>query len=256
MSTDLDLFFSENPKLFPQQLFYIQSPYFKYLQPIYNYLGEAGLTDFINPGILIMYGVTLLFVILGLFTRPMAILSLILQLFIYKSFAKLNYGFDNFMTMSLFYCVLFPIGKSYSLDTVLFKINEKIDFNYRRILQIHLMIAYFFSGIAKATDLGWWNGKSIWKAIASVDNEFYSTPSIILVLLGISTVLLEFLYPFLVWFKPTRKYTLFAIVSMHIGIAITMDLFAFSAIMIIWNLSAFGEINLNTKTKTKNEVAL
>lgn len=247
IAADLDLFFGSNPKLAPKELFYLQSSYFDYLHPVYEYLETTGFVEYVTPEILIAYVIVLIFLLLGLFTRPMALLALILQLFIYKSFTSLNYGYDNFMTMSLFYCFLFPVGKSHSLDNLLLKKERKINFNYKAILQLHLTIAYFFSGLAKALAKGWWNGESVWTAIASVDNNFYSIPAIILVFLGISTVLLELLHPILVWFKRTRKYTLIAIISMHIGIAITMDLFAFSAIMIVWNLSAFGNMTLKTK---------
>jgi cytochrome c biogenesis protein CcdA len=100
-------------------------------------------------------------------------------------------------------------------------------------------------------DIGWWNGSSVWSAIATVDNKYYSIPSAILMIVGISTVLIEFLYPFLIIFSATRKYALIAIIIMHTGIAIVMGLHTFSAIMIMWNLAAFG--NLAIKNKITNE---
>ncbi len=120
--------------------------------------------------------------------------------------------------------------------------------NYRRIIQIHLAIAYFFSGIAKGLDIGWWNGNSVWKAIASVDNSYYSFYPLILTIVGIGTVLLEFSYPFLVYNKKTRKYVIAGVILMHASIAVMMQLYAFSALMIVWNVAAYGNITMINKT--------
>ncbi len=190
----------------------------------------------------------ILFLLLGLFTRYAVIVALILQLIIYRSFSVFNYGYDYFLTMSLFYCFMFPVGKYYSIDLKLFKCNNLLQFNYQRVLQIHLSIAYFFSGIAKGLDLGWWNGDSMWSSIASVDNSFHSIPSFFLITGGITTVFIEFSYPLLVLKNTTRKYAVTAMIIMHTAIAIMMDLYAFSAIIIVWNIAAFSKITAKNKT--------
>ena len=249
---DITLFFSSSSTLIPQELMYLQSSYFKYLQPVYQFLDTYNLLSYFIAGATVAYVLSLFLLLIGFCTRYSAIVALFLQLFIYKSFANFNYGYDYFMTMSLFYCVLFPVGKYFSIDRRFFKLwrGESMNINYQRILQIHLCIAYFFSGIAKGLDAGWWNGNSMWKALASIDNSYYAIPSIILIVVGIGTVLLEFLYPFFMIYRKTRFYALIAIILMHLGIAIMMDLFAFSALMITWNIAAFG--NLHSVKKSAN----
>lgn len=242
LATDLPLFFSSSGTLIPQELLYLQTGYFKYLHPFYDFLEENGFTESFYKISVFIYLTALLFLLIGLFTRYAAGIALIFQLIIFRSFAPFNYGFDYFLTMSLFYCLIFPVGYYFSIDKMIFKRFLRTDFNYRRVLQIHLTIAYFFSGIAKGLDVGWWNGNSVWKALASTDNTFYSIPPVILLIVGVGTVLLEFSYPILAFWKITRKYTLFAIILMHTSIAIMMDLYAFSTIMIVWNIAAFGNI--------------
>lgn len=241
---DLSFFFSPSGTIIPQELMYLQSSYFKYLQPFYNFLESSGLFTSFFTAVTIAYILFLFLLLIGFWTRYVAILTLLLQLLIYKSFANFNYGYNYFMTMSLFYCVLFPVAKFFSADRIFFKFwkCKSMNINYQRILQIHLGIAYFFSGIAKALDPGWWNGNSMWKALASIDNSYYAIPETILIAVGIGTVLLEFFYPLLMFYRKTRFYTLIAIIFMHSGIAIMMDLYAFSALMITWNIAAFGNL--------------
>lgn len=254
LSVDLSLFFSPSDTLIPQELMYLESSYFRYLHPLYNFLEKNNLTIIFYKVVVPIYIFALLFLLLGIFTRYSAAIALILQLIIFRSFSPFNDGYDHFLTMSLFYCFVFPVGKYFSIDNIIFKTSEEVNFNYRRVLQFHLAIAYFFSGIAKALAKGWWNGDSMWKALASVDNSFYMFPPILLTITGITTVLLEFLFPFLVYKKITRKYAITLIILMHIGIAMMMKLYAFSAIMIVWNLAAFGNITIIDKTSDVEKV--
>lgn len=246
--TDLPSFFSESGTLIPQELMYLESGDFRYLHPFYSFLETNELTSLFYKISVPLYIIALLFLLFGMLTRYAAGIALILQLVIFRSFSPFNYGYDFFLTMSLFYCLVFPVGKFFSMDAKIFKHSQEVNFNYRRVLQLHLAIAYFFSGIAKGLDIGWWNGNSVWKAIASVDNTFYSFSPLLLAIVGVGTVLLEFSYPFLVYKKSTRKYTIAAIILMHTSIAVMMGLYAFSAIMIVWNVAAFSNMVIIKKT--------
>lgn len=244
---DLSLLFSSSDTIIPQELIYVQSGYFRYLHPIYEFVKAYGFSKIFYTTTIVVYIVALLCLLIGVVTRYAAGVALVLQLIIFRSFTPFNYGYDYFLTMSLFYCLIFPVGYYFSIDKKLFKDLVKTDFNYRRVLQIHLAMVYFFSGIAKGLDPGWWNGNSVWKALASADNNYYAFPSEILIIIGVGTVLLEFSYLFLIFKKITRKYVITAVILMHIGIAIMMGLYAFSAMMIVWNVAAFG--NLASKEK-------
>lgn len=252
LTGDLRILFSPSDTIIPQELMYAQTAYFQYLYPLHQFFKSHQLLTYFYQGVLLLYITSLIFLFIGFLTRYTAFLAIILQLLIFKSFPHFNYGYENFLTMSFFYCAAFPTGKYLSVDAKLFKYEPVVKFNYQRVLQIHLCMVYFFSGVAKSLDVKWWNGNSLWSALASVDNHYFSIPPVILLLTGIGTVLLELSYPLLVLYKPTRKYTIAAIIIMHISIGLIMELYAFAALMIVWNVAAFG--NLAMKNSTKNAI--
>lgn len=241
MSSDFKLFFSQSETIIPQELTFLYSTYFNYLHPFYTWLKSRELLYLFYDYYIWIYFLMLICLLVGLFTRITTSMALILQLVIFKSFDDYNYGYDNFLTISLFYCIVFPVGKLYSLDKLLFFKNgiSISNFNYARVLQLHLCMVYLFAGLPKLLDLGWWNGKSMWKALVSVYNDYQMLPPYLFMIAGIGTVLLEILYPVLMYIKKTQKVALVLIICMHIGIAVIMDLYSFAAIMIALNLSAW-----------------
>lgn len=192
------------------------------------------------------YVIALLFLTAGLFTRTSAIIALLLQIIIYKSMHLYIYGADFFLTMVLFYCVIFPKSKL-SLDYIFFKFNQNVSsVKWSLILlQAHVCIIYFFSGLDKALGATWWNGEAIWKALNSHDyNGLISLsslklPDFVFIIGGIATVAIEFLYPLFINIKATQKIWLYLTIAMHLSIAIFMGLHFFAMIMIILNLAAF-----------------
>lgn len=116
---------------------------------------------------------------------------------------------------------------------------------HRLILQFHLCLIYFFSGISKCLGADWWNGISVWRALTRPPFDLIPAPlllrgSWLLPALGILVCLLETGYPFFIWGRRTRGPWLLAILGMHLGIGLTMGLYLFALIMIVLNLSAFG----------------
>ena len=66
-----------------------------------------------------------LFLLLGLFSRPAAIIAWFLHLCAAESGGLFAYGVDNFMTTGLFYLMLSPLPDRYSLDHWLLKVATK-----------------------------------------------------------------------------------------------------------------------------------
>jgi len=190
-----------------------------------------------------------LMIILGLYARLAAVLLLVLQIALAKGSSFFIYGVDFFTSMSLFYLVLFPADNYYSLRNYLAKRRDQpANFTpVKRMFQIHLCIAYFFSGFDKVLGFNWRNGESIWKAInlPYANRDFFfdfswmAEHSWVLVSLGWATILIEMCYPIFVWIPKTRKLWVFFTIMMHLGIAMALNLYFFSAIMIVWNLSNF-----------------
>jgi hypothetical protein len=188
------------------------------------------------------------FLLLGLFTRPAAIATWVLHLATIKSADLLSYGMDNLTTIGLFYLMLSPLPDHLSLDwqwrNSRPKHRDLLGF-WRRVLQTHMCLIYFFSGIAKCVGLGWWNGSNLWRALTRPPFDLISAETLVrfkqvLPIAGVAVWLLEIGYPFFIWHRRLRRPWLIAILLMHAGVGITMGMYLFASIMIVLNLAAFG----------------
>jgi len=186
--------------------------------------------------------------VIGLSCRLSAILAWFFHLCAAKSGGFVSYGMDNFMTIGLFYLMLSPLPDQYSLDWRLRKLRPKdpqlLGF-WRRILQLHLCIIYFFSGLTKCLGSGWWDGSNVWRALIRppfnvINPEILATWKNLFPLAGMLICLLEFGYPFFIWSTRTRKIWLVSVCTMHVVIAVTMGMYLFSLVMIALNVAAFG----------------
>ena len=158
------------------------------------------------------------------------------------------YGVDSLLHTCLFYCMLMPVSKAWSLDQFLNKKPVRQSFYASlsiRVLQCHLCIIYLNTGLAKCMGSQWWNGEAIWRALmmpkfAVLDFSWLARVPYIAVIIGISIVVLETGYVLMIWPEFSRKFWLTAIILMHAAIGLFMGLLLFSAIMIWMNLSSFG----------------
>jgi len=186
--------------------------------------------------------------LLGLFSREAAVTTLFLHLCAVKSSSGLTYGVDNFTSIGLFYLAVFPLPDRWALDRSLRQVPGKgthwLGFS-RRVLQLHLCLIYFFSGITKCAGAGWWDGTSIWFAL--VRPPFNLLPPQALIawkslfpVAAILVCLLETGYPLFIWLRKTRVFWLLAVIVMHFGIGLAMGLYLFAFVMISLNLAAFG----------------
>lgn len=195
--------------------------------------------------------------VVGVASRLSAIAAWFLHLCAAKSGGFVSYGMDNFLTIGLFYLMLSPLPDRYSLDWRLRKSQPKnpqlLGF-WRRVLQLHLSIIYFFSGLTKCLGPGWWNGSSVWRALIRppfniVDPEILVRWKYLFPVAGIFICLLEITYPFFIWNSKTRKIWLICICAMHVGIGVTMGMYLFALIMIVLNVAAFGPGCFAQRTK-------
>ena len=186
--------------------------------------------------------------LIGFTCRVSAILAWFLHLCAAKSGGFVSYGVDNFMTIGLFYLMLSPLPDRNSLDWRLRRSRPKnpqlLGF-WRRVLQLHLCVIYFFSGLTKCLGSGWWNGSSVWRALIRppfnvIDPEILVSWKYLFPVVAISIWALEIGYPFLIWSSKTRKIWLICICALHAGIGLTMGMYLFALIMIVLNVAAFS----------------
>lgn len=186
--------------------------------------------------------------ILGLLSRPAAIVAWFVHLCAAESGGLLAYGADAFMTTALFYLMLSPLPDRYSLDHWVTKTKPRnphaLGF-WRRVLQVHLCFVYFIGGLAKCLGSGWWDGSNLWHSL--IRPPFNLVPPDVLIrfkyvlpILGISICLLEVSYPVFIWLKSTRRSWLGCILAMHAAIGLLMGLYLFALVMIVMNVAAFG----------------
>lgn len=220
---------------------------------VINFFLSFGISEIVTTLFFkIIYIALCSFLIIGFSPRISATFLLVLQISLVKGSSFYAYGVDYFTSMSLFYLILIPSHYQYSIYTYLKrKIQTSNITSYRRLFQLHLCIAYFFSGFDKVLGFNWWNGESIWKAINlpfanndfNFNFSFLAHHSIVLIIIGWATILIEILYPIFIWIPKTRKTWLYLTISMHLGIALILNLYIFSAMMIIWNLTNFYNFN-------------
>jgi uncharacterized membrane protein YphA (DoxX/SURF4 family) len=184
----------------------------------------------------------------GIFCRSAAIAAWFLHLSAIKSSSLLSYGVDNFTSIGLFYLMLSPLPDHLALDSRWRKWPPKssqLQSFWQRVLQLHLCVIYFFSGLTKLLGSGWWNGESLWRALTRppfdiVPSEVLIRGKYLFIPLGLGICLLETSYPIFIWLRRTRLIWLVGIIAMHGAIALLMGLYLFGLIMAILNVAAFG----------------
>jgi hypothetical protein len=122
-----------------------------------------------------------------------------------------------------------------------------------RLLQVHLCIIYFVSGIAKLTGGSWWSGRAVWGTLANFEMApmQFETYNILLrfishnelvfhifLLIGTYfTLVFEIGYAFLIWRPRLRRVYLAGALFLHGMIGVIMGLTSFSLIMLVMNMA-------------------
>ena len=211
-------------------------------------LGRVGVSEHaVLSWFAAVYLVSLAALLLGFHTRVAAIAVWFVHL-ILASGHPTSYGFDTFVTLTLFYFLWMPIGNAFSIDVLSGDLDDSPSSHARlslRVLQLHLSIAYFFCGLDKGLGIQWWNGESMWRSLmmplyAQGDFSWMAEAPWLLALGGWVTVIVEGLYPLGMWIPRLRKFWLPAIVGLHLGIFFFMGLHLFALMMILLSVSAFG----------------
>ena len=149
-------------------------------------------------------------------------------------------GGDILLAQMLFWSMFLPLGRQWSLDSVLWKrkptTSEPIVSFASAAILLQLCFMYFFTGIFKFNDV-WLSGQAMENAL-SYDiyvrplGEYLLNYPGLLKFLTYGTLCLELIGPFLLfvpWKTPYFRLALWGILmSMHIGIEMTMTVALFS----------------------------
>lgn len=196
----------------------------------------------------VIYFSSIVGLIMGYKTRLMAALAWLMHLILNTTGHFTAYGVEMFTHIALFYCMVLPVGATWSVDAYKKTVTLPpylITLSVR-LIQLHLCVVYMASGLEKAMGSQWWNGEAIWVAMqqdqfhhANVD--WMAQVPIVPQILCIGTLITEIFYPVGMFWGKTKKLWLPAILSMHFFIAIFLGLQLFGALMFVLNLTAYGE---------------
>src|SRR5262245_6108264 len=169
----------------------------------------------------------------------------------------ISYGAQSIATCLVFVLCLGPAGRAISLDRVrAVRAAKRKDLNATlppytsswanactRLIQLHMVVLFFFSGVFKIRGEDWFGGDAVWMSF--ILNEFYN-PVVVWIfahqywLVTVATyavILTEISYAFLIWRQRTRPYMLAAAIMLHLGFAFGLSLVYFAYIMICGHLS-------------------
>lgn len=181
---------------------------------------------------------------LGLFTGVTRWLVLLGHLAIVHRHPVAQYGVDSVASCLLVVLCVAPLGRAWSLDARWR--GKRLAPSPRgtaclRLIQLQMVVFFFFAGVSKLKGDAWWEGYAVW--IALLNDEFAAFPVGLFArhfwlvnLFTYGAVLIEIAYPFLVWGR-ARVAMVAGAVALHLGIALLMGLWAFSLIMAAGHLA-------------------
>jgi hypothetical protein len=194
------------------------------------------------------YLVFLAALLVGWHTRVAAFLVCLSHYVIMNTVPMFVYGVDIFLQIALFYLLVMPVAKAYSLDVWQGRVSPSPSWGVtlsRRVLQIHLCLVYISSGFEKLPSPAWWNGNVIWRSLVQPDFRQYDFTWLarfpwLAMLSSWFTMLIESGYCVAMWVPRLRVFWMAGLIFLHLGIALFLGLGLFGLIMILLTISAFG----------------
>jgi hypothetical protein len=175
--------------------------------------------------------------IVGLFTRPSAVLLFMLLVTLdHRNPLVLNSG-DTFLRIATFFLIFSPAGKVLSLDSRWWGNGEKSYAPWAmRLLQLQLAFLYLYAFVWKVTGTMWLSGTAIYYTSRLLEFWRFATPYVFehmwtIKLWSWFTLLIEFALGTLVWVKELRYPVLLSGVLLHLGIDYSMNIPLFGPIM-------------------------
>jgi hypothetical protein len=188
---------------------------------------------------------------IGLFSRTMAVLGYLFAVsYVNRITPGAYFGLDKINCMLALYLMLGPCGARYSVDRLWrlrrggpTEVPPSAAANVAiRLIQVHMCIIYFFSGLGKLQGDSWWDGTAAWYSLATLEYQTLDMTWIVnhwwlVNLMTHVTVLWELTYPALVWPSLTRPWVLLTAVFVHLGIVFALGMPTFGLVMLIGNLA-------------------
>ena len=198
--------------------------------------------------VLAVHSLAAAFMVVGYYTRASVAVAWLTFVLVKNSSQPFSYGIGMMLLICLFYCLVAPVGRVWSVDAMRRWRPAEAPGTaapWVAVLRIHLCILYAAGGFAKAMGDQWWSGEAMWRALflpqfRQLDPGPLASWPVLLQAAAIATILSQLLYPILVWTR-LRVVTVLFVEALHLGIALLLGLWMFSTVMIALNTAAFGE---------------
>lgn len=157
------------------------------------------------------------------------------------------YGIDSYCQNFCFMMLWLPVGRFWSIDSLIRKPNLDplpLCTLGLRCLQMYLLLTYVDAGFSKSVGVDWWNGAAIWKVLHFPEfnhiNFFWLAEyPWIPKLLAWGTLFFECFYIVGAWIPRVGRLWTLVIISMHLGIAFLMGLTLFGITLALVNFALF-----------------
>jgi hypothetical protein len=160
-----------------------------------------------------------------------------------------TFGLDQITCITTLYLCLGPCGARFSADRyfakrsagkrglpVLWPRRSVAAGLALRMLQVHLCVIYFWSGISKLQGPSWWSGEAIWRVASNYEYQQVSLEWLAYVpwlyqVCTIGTWVWEISFPFLVWRREFKPFILSIGILMHLSIGLFLGMWTFGLAM-------------------------
>lgn len=168
-----------------------------------------------------------------------------------------SFGLDQISAMLAFYLMLAPCGQYLSIDRW-WRLRRSRRLHAAdpaqqiesvstasstatlalRLIQFHLCVIYVWAGLSKLQGEVWWTGEAIWFVIANSEYQYWDFTWLAHypLLLQVAThgvLLFELTFPVAMLYPRTRGLTLLIGILIHGGIAVTLGMSTFAAVMLV-----------------------
>ena len=194
---------------------------------------------------------------IGWRTRVVSVLFFVASLTIHHRNIVTNSGADALMMLITFYVMLAPCGAAYSLDARRAARRRGTDAEplivpwAQRLIQLQICLVYFNTAVLKCNGATWLNGTALHYVLYNDEvGRFHlgmlRDYPVLVNLMTHGAILIEFCLAFLLWFRATRVWTIFAGLALHIAILATVNIPIFGELITACYLTFLTPEELDT----------
>lgn len=199
----------------------------------------------------VIYGVSLLMALVGLFTRPALIVALICMTSFHQRNIWLLSSSELLMRTITMLMIFSPCGISLSIDSLINRFNNRPSKKREstiwvlRLIQIQVSVIYLWTVWHKLKGDTWLNGTAVYYATRLEDLVNFTIPYMMdslpfLKLLTWGTLAIEFSLGTLIWVKKFRKPAIIVGILFHLSIQYFMSIPFFELYMIALLVNFFS----------------